>query len=330
MANGNMHHDDIALRLGKMKRARNPEGFLEIPEIGATGYYDNLSTIDYENQFETCAILEVKTKYAGVSQVIQQGDYDQGQLYFHGARFSKRLEVKRIKVIGIRLLYVDRTLQTDDGYFAWKISIDYKRITVIMEFMKWLKVAIVDNGYCPPHPYAQSNAKCQYCRYFYWCWRDFPTASLKASQLPDALTSTVPEKEILDFQGKRYLELLSQESKIRKEKEMIKNLFLNYFKIKEVDEYPVSQLKAIAPTIKKTTNYIESFLKKELGEKMYNSICSPDKKKMEEAIERGFMTGTIFEASKEKIPQTPGIKVVNRKDFIDQFDHIFNEKKEIE
>ena len=190
---GDKHHQNIQRRLEDRGKVRNPEGFLEIPEVGATGYYDGLVNVGVENGWNLCDLLEIKSKLPYACEEIAQRDYDQAQLYHYGARYSKRLAVKRIKIRNIRILYKDRAVQTDDVHFSWMVKLDLDRQHEILEYFKWLHDIVVGKKFLSPHPFEKKSQNCTWCRFKEWCWRKYPDQIIERQvdsdeiKLPDVI-----------------------------------------------------------------------------------------------------------------------------------------------
>ena len=319
-ADGNMHHRDIQRRLSENQKTRNPEGYLYIPEFDASGYYDDLYILekspDGTRKFEKCAILEIKTKLPYACERVAQRDYDQAQLYFYAAKFSERLKEKRILITGIRLLYKDRAVQTDDVYFAWIVRPDQRRQAQVLNYYRWLKINVVDGGYCPPHPYERSSVACQYCRYHNWCWKGYPdprTVTVDLDSVIDPTVKVPADREILEGMALRFVELRDEIKEKEKERDHIALVFLNYFAQKKIAQFPISEKKALEPKVKTSTKFNNQALIKILGFEDFSKISNPSSKLISQAIKAGSIDAGTVEKSKLFTASKPYVAIVNIK-----------------
>lgn len=307
-AEGKRHHTNIQRRLEDRGKARNPEGFLEIPGCGATGYYDGLINVGNENGWQICDMLEIKSKLPFACEAIAQKDYDQAQLYHYAAQFSKRLKVKRIKVRNIRIFYRDRAIQTDEVDFGWIAKPDLDRQQEIIECFQWLHDAVVGKKFLCPHPYEKKSKKCQYCRFKEWCWREYPDRVVEAKE-EVAASLKLPEKEILDSYAKKLHGILKKMSELKAEKDKLEPVLLAYFLKTKNPIYLVNDGEGLAPKQSKTTTWDIEGLKEAIGDEMYAKISEPKAKHITELINREFVDAAKFEAFKKYKPSKPSIYI---------------------
>ena len=97
---GKAKHEIIQARLRKEGVLRDSEGWLRIDEVHANGRYDGLIPVEIKGGWLICDILEIKTKYSGACDHVNQRDYDQAQTYVIGSRESKKLKHLKIKIRG--------------------------------------------------------------------------------------------------------------------------------------------------------------------------------------------------------------------------------------
>jgi hypothetical protein len=305
---GKLHHINIQRRLEDRRKTKNPEGFLTIPEVEATGYYDQLVTVDKkENGEEVCDIFEIKSKLPFACEAVSQEDYDQAQLYHYAAQFSERLKSKRIKIRAIRLFYKDRAIMTDDVHFGYFIQPDPDRQKQILDYFRFLKSEVINNGLLVPHPYEKDSNKCIYCRFRDWCWRDYPD---QVEESDDGLSEVVPaEKEIVDTIAKRYAEILEQEKELRDEKKKLEPTLLKHFSVTKQGYLPLSEDDALAVREGKSTNWDEDGLLEALGADVYARVSSPKKSKITEYIKAHNIDAGKFERFKTQKKNKPSIYI---------------------
>lgn len=305
---GNIHHRNIQRRLEDRGKGRNPEGFLEIPEFNATGYYDLLVPIGSKNGWQVCDMGEIKSKLPYACEQISQIDYDQAQLYHYGATLSKRLKTKRIRIRNIRIIYKDRAIETDDVHFAWMVKPDLDRQLEIRQYFQWLNDIVIGRKFLSPHPFEKKSTKCTYCRFKEWCWRRYPDkVEERADESLDKIA--LPEKEILDSYAKKLYEILNQESELRAEKNKIVPVLLAYFKKTKNPVYPVTQFEGLAPKQSKTTKWDLDKLREAIGLEMFAKISKPESKKITELINKEFVDAAKFEEFKTFKPSKPSIYI---------------------
>lgn len=296
-ADGSYHHQDIQRRLEEKKRGRNPEGFLEDPETGATGYYDELIPVGTENGWQICDLMEIKSKNSPAMSRVAQGDYDQGQYYLLAAGWSRRLKTLGIKVRNLRIFYKDRSLMLDDPLVGWMAEPDPERQEAIRKHFMWLKTTIIEKKKIVEQPYARDYWMCQFCRFHHWCWKGFP--DIKSTEaVPKILTDERPEKEILLSLSTRFLDLKKESAALKAEEDGIKKVFMNYFAHTKTLTFPVTEEKNIGlvKTIKEELD--KEYLLKRLGATKYAKISVPVAKLIEKGIEEGTISAKIIERSK--------------------------------
>lgn len=304
---GGIHHRNIQRRLEDLGKGKNPEGFLEIPEFNATGYYDLLVPVGSENGWQICDIGEIKSKLPYACNEIAQPDYDQAQLYHYGAKLSKRLKTKRIKIRNIRIIYKDRAIETDEVHFAWMVKPDLDRQLEIREYFQWLYDVVISTKFLAPHPYEKKSKKCTYCRFKEWCWRKYPDQFVEEKEEEEKIT--LPEKEILDSYAKRLHEILKEEAKFRAEKKKLEPILLHYFKKTKNLIYLVNNNEGLAPKISNNTEWDLEGLKAAIGLEMYAKISEPKSKHITDLINREFVDAAKFEAFKKYKPKKPSIYI---------------------
>jgi len=296
-ADGNYHHQDIQRRLEERKRGRNPEGFLEDPETGATGYYDELIPVGEENGWQICDLLEIKSKNSPAMTKVAQGDYDQGQYYLLAAGWSRRLKTLGIKIRNLRVLYKDRSLMLDEPLVGWTAAPDPERQKAIREHFMWMKETIIEKGKIVDQPYARDYYMCQFCRYHHWCWKGFPDPkSVEAA--PEILTDERPEQEILLSLSTRFLDLKAESAALKKEEEGIKKVFMNYFAHTKTKTFPISEDKNVG-LVKSVKEVLDNeYLLKRLGATKYSKISEPVTKLIAKGIEEGYISAKAIQRAK--------------------------------
>jgi len=304
---GDRHHMNIQRRLEDAGKLQNPEGFLEIPEVGATGYYDGLINVGHENGWEICDLFEIKSKLPYACFSVMQVDYDQAQLYHFASQFSKRLKTKRKKVRNIRILYKDRAIETDDVHYAWMVKPDPERQAEILEYFRFLKFTVIDKQTLVPHPHEKSSKNCTYCRFKDWCWRGYPDKT--AERKFDFEEAPLPEQEILDSAAKRFYEILQQESDIREEKKKLEPILLNYFLKTKKMLIPITEAEGLAPKQGRSTEWDLDGLRQAIGPEMFAKISKPEAKKITELIKQEFVDAAKFEQFKTYKPNKPSIYI---------------------
>ena len=296
-ADGSYHHQDLQRRLEEKKRGRNPEGFLEDPETGATGYYDELIPVGTENGWQICDLMEIKSKNSPAMAKVAQADYDQGQYYLLAAGWSRRLKTLGIKVRNLRIFYKDRSLMLDDPLAGWKAEPDPERQQAIRKHFMWMKTTIIEKKKIVEQPYARDYWMCQFCRFHHWCWKGFPDPkSVEAA--PEPLTDERPEKEILESLSTRFLDLKKESAVLKKEEDGIKKVFMNYFAHTKTLTFPVTEEKnvGLVKTIKEELD--KEYLLKRLGATKYAKISVPVAKLIEKGIEEGTISAKIIQRAK--------------------------------
>ena len=305
---GKQHHTNIQRRLEDRGKARNPEGYLEIPEVEASGYYDQLYPIGNDNGWFLCDITEVKSKLPFACESINQDDYDQGQLYCYAAQFSKRLKTKRIKVVGVRLLYKDRAVQTEEVHFAWRVKPDLDRQREILDYLRFLKFTVIDKKTLVPHPYEKKSTKCIYCRFKEWCWREYPDV-VEARETVDLEEIKLPTQEILESHAKRLAEILRQEKDLREERKALEPILLYYFTKTETALFPLNDTEALAQKQGKSTEWDRIALREALGLELYGQIAEPKATLITDLIKREYLDTAVFEKFKKYKLNKPSVYI---------------------
>lgn len=304
---GRRHHKNIQRRLEDRGKARNPEGFLEIPEVEATGYYDGLINVGKENGWNICDIQEIKSKLPYACGDIEQRDYDQAQLYHYAAQFSKRLKTKRIKIRNIRMFYMDRAIQTDQVYFGWMVKPDQERQQDIVSYFRFLKNTVIDGRKLVPHPLEKKSTKCTYCRFKEWCWREYPEIIEELEFDPDEIV--LPDEEILNSYAKKLFEVLKKEAELKAEKKQLEPILIHYFIKMKKALLPVTINEGLAPKQGKRSSWDEEALRNAIGNDMYAKISKPDSTKITELIHREFVDAGKFEMFKKYKMNKPSIYI---------------------
>lgn len=305
---GKRHHINLQRRLEDRGKARNPEGFLEIPRCGATGYYDSLINVGIENGWSICDVLEIKSKLPFACEVIAQRDYDQAQLYQYGCQFSRRLKTKKIKVRNIRILYRDRAVQTDEVDFGWMVKPDLERQHQIIEYFNWLHDVVINQQFLSLHPFERKSNKCLYCRFNAWCWREYPDKVIEEAK-EDPLDMKLPEKEILDSYALKLYKIIQKESKLKEEKVQLQEVILNYLSQSKDPYYLIKGNEALAPKIGKTSVWDEKGLMEALGFEWYAKISKPENKKITALVHAEYVDTAIFERFKTYKSKKPHLYI---------------------
>lgn len=313
---GQLHHTEVQRRLQREQKLRNPERELILPENGAVGYYDGLINAGVSKDGERLVdIFEMKSRTGTATLSFQQGDYDQAQLYHFAARFCATLKRKRMKVRKIRLFNRDRALMIDDPAFGWIVDPDLARLDEVLKYADWLKETVIKEKYLCPHPYLRESEKCFFCRFNNWCWRGFPAPQESPTVVAPDPTIPIPDKEILESQAKRFIEILAESKKLNEEKDEIANLFLNFFAKTEVKQFPVREYdRALAPILGQQKKILRDQLLKALGVQLFAQLSDPSSKRIESAVASGLITGDVAQRAFKFDPKKPYIGVVKIKD----------------
>ena len=302
---GKRHHKNIQNRLEEMGVLRGSEGYLNIPEINANGFYDGLIPIERQNGWLVCDILEVKTKLPYACNTVKQGDYDQSQLYHFGSKLSPALKASKIRTRNLRIFYKDRALETDEIHFGWIAKPDPDRQVDIMEYMRFLWNVVVGEKLLCPHPYEKKSKKCQYCRFKDWCWREYPDQTVEQVSMEIEL----PEKEILDSYAQKLYGILKKENELKAEKDKIADVLIQYFMKTKTDVYPIKGEEGLAPKQGKTTIWDCEYLRKNLGPELYAKISEPKQGLVSDLVHREFVDAAIFEKAKKYKPKKLSIYI---------------------
>lgn len=307
---GKAKHEIIQHRLKKMGCLRDSEGWLRVDEVHANGRYDGLVPVGKKNGWLICDIIEIKTKYSGACDHVNQRDYDQGQLYILGARESKKLEHLKIKIRGLRLFYRDRTLMTDDIHFGFYAKSDPERQVDIMKYLRFLWFDVVGKKKLVPHPYEKRSPYCEtFCRYSGRCWKGFEDM-IEEINLDEI---TLPSMEIIESAAKRVYECEKRIKELKAEMSELKPILEAYFlhtkePILEVQKDEKHRY-GILPDLRKTLEWINlPDLKNEIGLQNYYEISKPDKKRLTSFTHEHFIDMSIFEKYKKYKPQSLRIK----------------------
>jgi hypothetical protein len=313
---GQLHHREAQIRLQREKVLTNPERELILPEIGAVGYYDGLIPVGMDGSgWRLFDIWEMKSKVGTGVLSFSQEDYDQGQLYHYAARFCPTLKRKGIKIRKIRIFNRDRALMIDDPAFGWIIDPDSKRLEEVLQYAHWLHETVIVEKYLCPHPYTRDHAKCGFCRFNSWCWRGFPAPERDQKVVAPDPKAPVPDEEILDSMGKRFIEILKETKKLEDEKGEIAEVFLNYFAKTKVKQYPIQEYdRALAPIMGQKKTILREQLLKALGAEIFSRIATPNSKLLENAVNSGLVTGDIAQRALKYDPKKPYVGVVKIKE----------------
>lgn len=297
---GNIHHRTIQRRLEDMGKAKRSEGYLNIPEVEAGGYYDILIKVkELKNGWTVCDIGEIKSKLPYACHEIAQVDYDQAQLYHYAATHSDRLRIKRIKIRAIRIIYKDRALETDDIHFGWLVKPDYDRQMDIMKYFQYLKEVVIDRKFLAPHPFEKSSKKCEYCRFKGWCWLEYP--ELMADEVKEIPGDKIeiPVKEILDSYAKKLYQIMKKEKELKEEKEKISPVIMAYLAKVKKSVYRLND--ELGFEIRKSRDILwdKEMLFKKCGAIYFCKIADIKSALVSKLIKDEFVDAGIFEKAKK-------------------------------
>ena len=303
-ADGKLHHKDLQWRLEHVRLADHPGGYLKDPELGVTGYYDDLVFVGNEDDFKVYDILEIKTKLSGAATSIDQADYDQDQYYQYMAQFSDWLNGHRIRIRGGRLAYKDKSHMSDEVYFCYRLERDDARIAEIRNYFRWLKEEIVDKKQIPSRPYEYESTECTYCLFRDFCWQGIVIPS-KPAFIADESTEP-PEQELVDSMASHYLKM--REAKVEAETEMKKAeaVLMKYFKATGQGSLAVAD-KQIMRSLTKHTELDGEFLFAELSKQtknlrqllnLWKALTAPKASLIQQAIKDGKIDAGLFEQAK--------------------------------
>ena len=288
-ADGTLHHRDLQGRLENYRYADHPGGYLKDPDLGTSGYYDDLFDLKTsDNGWKLYDIMEIKSKLSMSVSYVDQVDYDQLQYYIWMAQFSDWLREKKIRIVGGRLAYKDKSHISDDPYFCWRVDFDEDRLNEIREWFGWLKTECIDKKAICSRPYEYESIKCTYCLFREHCWKGIIPEPPEFE--PDG--SEPPEMELVQSAEEKYLELKEQESKVKEELKEVHDILIRYFKATGQEE--TEKLKY---TLSKYTSLDEEYLKQTIGDK-WLLIAKPQQKLIIQAIRDGEVDPEIFEKSK--------------------------------
>jgi len=291
-ADGKLAHKDLQLRLETIRKADHPGGYLKDPELDVSGYYDDLIILGHENGWTLCDILEIKTKYPSDMEP-DQDDYDQDQYYIWMAEFSDWLREHRIKIVGGRLAYKDRSLTTDDIYRCWRVERDDERIGQIRDYFRKLKET-VQGDEVPLRPYERNSTSCTYCKFSTFCWEGIPKPEAPAFIADETIEK--PEQELVESAAARYIELKAEEKKVEDEIDRLRSVLMRYFKATGLEQIAVNG-QAIVHGVMKKSILDEDYLLEQAGDK-WLLIARPDVKKIQAAIKDGMIDAGVLEQAK--------------------------------
>lgn len=299
-SDGNMHHRNIQRRLEDRGRGRNPEGFLEIPECGAVGYYDILTREGHdENNWQICDMGEIKSKLPYACNTVSQVDYDQAQLYHYAAKKSKRLLTKRIKIRNIRIIYRDRAVETEEVHFGWLVMPDLNRQMQILQYLQWLHDVVVGKMKLVPHPYEQKSKNCLYCLFRGYCWRDYPgILEEEKEQVPSEFK--IPDEQILDSYANELYRINKKKSELKKEEEKIAAVLMNYLLKTKQSVIRIPGLdEGFEIRKSKDTVWDKAFILKNFGADIFMQIADIKSSLVTALIKKEFIDAGLFEKAKK-------------------------------
>ena len=309
---GHEKHEIIQDRLNKEGVLRDSEGWLRLDEVHANGRYDGLIPVEEKDGWTICDIIEIKTKFSGACEHVNQRDFDQGQLYILGSRESKKLKHLKIKVRGLRLFYRDRTLMTDDIHFGFYAKSDPERQTDILKYMRFLWFDVVGKKKLVPHPYAKRSPYCEtFCRYTQRCWKGYED-QVREIDLDEV---TLPSMDIIKSAADKVTENQVKINILKKEMEDLKPILEAYFLhnpkelILETVRDP-DTIYGILPDLRKKLEWINlDKLIMEIGEKNFSKISKPDTKRLNHFNSENFIDMGLFEKYKKYHQQSLRIKI---------------------
>jgi CRISPR/Cas system-associated exonuclease Cas4 (RecB family) len=291
-ADGKLVHKDLQLRLEMIRKADHPGGYLRDPELDVSGYYDDLIILGHENGWTLCDILEIKTKFPSDMEP-DQDDYDQDQYYLWMANFSDWLREHRIKIIGGRLAYKDRSLMSDDVYRCWRIERDDDRIAEIRNYFRKLK-KVVEGRKTPLRPFERDSTDCTYCKMSEFCWKGIPRPTAPIFK-PDE-TAEKPEQELVDSAAGNYLRLKDEERAVKEALDRARDIIMRYLRATGLSSIPVNGQEIIREQARRT-ELNDEYLLETLGDK-WLLIASPNMKRIQAAIKDGQIDAGILEQAK--------------------------------
>ena len=316
---GKAKHEIIQARLKKEGCLRDSEGWLRIDEVHANGRYDGLVPVEKKDGWLICDILEIKTKYSGACDYVNQRDYDQAQLYVLGSRESKKLKHLKIKIRGVRHFNRDRTIMTDDIHFGFYAKSDPERQVDIMTYLRFLWNDVVGKKKLVPHPYVKRSPYCEtFCRYSQRCWQGFED-QVEEIDLDEI---TLPSMEIIQSAADKVTMNEAKIKGLKKEMADLKPILEAYFlhnpkePILEItcdDDYQYG----ILPDFRKKLEWVNlKALMEEIGLENYFEISQPNDKRLNSFVHEHFIDMAIFEKYKKYHQQSLRIKIgkLRRKD----------------
>lgn len=304
---GKIHHKNIQQRLEEQRKLKHSEGFLHIPEINAKGYFDGLVPVEVDGDWIIVDIFELKSKAIGLHNVLDD-DYDQGQLYHKAAQESPQLEALKYKVRSIRILYKDRSLMSDDVHKGWIIQPDLDRQKDIMEYMRFLWNVVYKEKKLFHHPYERKSNKCKYCKYHDHCWKGFKWEPEEAD-VSKMMEVETPTEEIVKTFAHRLHEIITEEKKLKAEKDTLIPALLKHFLATKTSSYPIADGEGLVIGQSKLTEWDVKGLVKAIGLEMFSKIGKPDSKKVTELIKVEHVDSSKFEQFKKYKLSKPSIRI---------------------
>lgn len=306
---GQKSHKNIQNRLEEHERMLGSEGYLFIEEINANGFFDGIVPVEEKDGYLLVDIFELKDKFSGAVNSINQDDYDQAQLYFYAAEKSEWFKAKKYKPRAIRFVYRDRTLMTDDIFFGFMVKKDPDRQTDIMNYMRFLWNEVAAKKALVPHPYERKSTKCQYCRFYNHCWREYPEL-VKENEESDKELEAVdlpPEQEIFNSYAKRIFEILTEQKKAKEEIKQLEKVLLAYFKQTGNKIIPVNNEFGIGVRQSKLTEWDFAKLRETIGHEYYSKVSKPNASLVTDLINREYIDAGKFEQFKTYKLSKPSI-----------------------
>lgn len=312
---GTVYHKYIQRMLEDLGVVRESEGYLTLPGIPSNGYYDGLIPVGQEGKWLICDILEIKRKMPTACDSPTQDDYDQGQLYLSAADESERLKLCRIKVRALRLLYSDRALMTEDGFYGFISQRDASRIKEIRKYMSFLWDVVVGQKKLVVHPYSRDSRKCNtFCPYTERCWKKHKP-KVEPRDLADI---EMPDESMALSAAQKFYELQEQIEKLRKEagdiKPMIEAYMLHqqipFIKIEDDGLYEKG-LKAMQP--RSLFWHDKKRLIEKIGVDAYLDLSDVDEAAVNEMVHEHFIDMGIFEDHRRYKIKSMTIKKARRK-----------------
>ena len=306
-ADGKLVHKDLQLRLETIRKADHPGGYLRDPELDVSGYYDDLVILGHENGWTLCDILEIKTKFPSAMEP-DQDDYDQDQYYIWMAEFSGWLKEHRIKIVGGRLAYKDRSLMTDDVYRCWRVERDEERIVEIRDYFRRLK-EVIEGDDTPLRSYERDSVSCTYCKMANFCWEGIPRPTAPVFVADE--TVEPPEQELVESMAGRYLELKDQEKETKEGLKKAYGILLKYFKATGLETISANG-RQIVHGFQADVEFDEAYLLANVSPELWPQIAAPSITRFREAVKAGLVDPEIFERAK-RVSYNDRLRIKNLK-----------------